>query len=71
VKESLLSILNVLAARHCHGSPLFKISNGERMESAKKKCENYGCPGISSGISGISIGISALLLQLIGKIVNQ
>jgi len=33
-----------LAARQGHGSPLSDISNGELMESAKKKNQINGCP---------------------------
>jgi hypothetical protein len=44
VKEPFLPILNILAARQSHDSPLFNISNGECVGSAKNNCENSGCP---------------------------
>jgi hypothetical protein len=35
--HAFLTFLDVFAARQSHGSPLFNMSNGELMESAKKK----------------------------------
>jgi hypothetical protein len=45
VIHAALFLPDVLAARQGHGSPLSDISNGELMESAKKKNQINGCPG--------------------------
>ena len=42
--HAFLPFPDVLAARQGHGSPLSDISNGELMESAKKKNQINGCP---------------------------
>ena len=44
VIHAFLPFPDVLAARQGHGSPLSDISNGELMESAKKKNQINGCP---------------------------
>jgi len=49
VIHAFLPLPDVLAARQYHGSHLSDISNGELMESAKKKNQINGCPDFLMG----------------------